>query len=225
MKQEYTHITVILDRSGSMESIRDDVIGGFNTFLAEQQAAEGTATLTLVQFDTQNPYEVIANFQLIGTIAPLSREVYVPRASTPLLDAIGRGINDLDATLSGLSPEERPGKVIFLIVTDGQENSSREFRRAQIAQMITAREEKDKWQFVYISADLAAIEDARQYGMRDSHVMAFDKTSKGTSEAFRSLAKNTTYYRVESRDAFASMAFDDEDRAQQEAESQRKDKP
>lgn len=219
MKQEYTHITVILDRSGSMESIRNDVVGGFNAFLAEQQTASGTATMTLVQFDTQNPYEVLANFQLIGTVAPLTRDLYVPRASTPLLDAIGRGINDLEATLHRMKEEERPAKVIFLIVTDGQENSSREFNRTQITQMISAHEEKEKWQFVYISADLAAIEDARQYGVRPSHVMAYDKTAVGAQSAFRSVSKNTRDWRS---GAAPAPAFTEEDRALHEAEQQRK---
>ena len=188
MKENYTHITVILDRSGSMESIRDDVIGGFNAFLTEQQATEGMATMTLVQFDTQNPYEVIANFQLLGTISPLTRELYVPRASTPLLDAVGRGINDLEANLSKMAAAGHPEKVIFLIVTDGQENASREFNRAQITQMITAHEEKDKWQFVFISADLAAMQDAASYGMKADNMMAFDKNSAGTANAFQSVS-------------------------------------
>jgi hypothetical protein len=220
MKENYTHITVILDRSGSMEGIRDDVIGGFNAFLAEQQAAEGMATMTLVQFDTQNPYEVIANFQLLGTISPLTRELYVPRASTPLLDAVGRGINDLDANLNKMAAAERPEKVIFLIITDGQENSSHEFNRAQITQMISTHEEKDKWQFVFISADLAAMQDAASYGMRADNMMAFDKTSAGTANAFQSVSKSSRRYRERSASP-ASLAFDDEDRAKQDAEKLR----
>ena len=135
MRQDYTHIAVILDRTGSMESIRDDTIGGFNTFLKKQKAEPGTATLTLVQFDTQDPYEVIHQFKPIGEVPELNRETYVPRASTPLLDALGRGVNDLEKNLSEIKEEERPSKVIVIIVTDGQENSSREFRKEQIEAM------------------------------------------------------------------------------------------
>ncbi len=98
-KNDYTHITVILDRTGSMESIRDDIIGGFNAFLDEQQKLPGKATMTLVQFDSQDPYEVICRFAPVAEVPKLDRNVYVPRASTPLLDAIGRGINDLEASL------------------------------------------------------------------------------------------------------------------------------
>ena len=220
MKENYTHISVILDRSGSMESIRDDVIGGFNAFLDEQQALEGSATLTLVQFDSQNPYEVLANFQLIGTVQPLSRELFVPRASTPLLDAMGRGINDLEATLAKMKEGERPAKVIFLIVTDGQENSSREFSRKQITEMIAKHEKEHAWQFVYISADLSAIGEARDLGMQADKVMAFDKNGAGTRNAMMSFSKQAAAYR--SNPAAAPLAFDEEDRAHQDAEKNRK---
>lgn len=84
IKPDYTHITVILDRSGSMSSIRDDIIGGFNQFVHSQKAVPGTATLTLVQFDTQDPYEVIHWFQPIREIPPLTAATFVPRASNPL---------------------------------------------------------------------------------------------------------------------------------------------
>src|SRR6185436_3857887 len=100
MKNDYTHISIILDRSGSMASIRDDTIGGLNSFLRDQKGQPGTATLTLVQFDTQDPYEVIQHFTPIDEVPQLTRESFVPRGGTPLLDALGRGVNDLDETLN-----------------------------------------------------------------------------------------------------------------------------
>lgn len=142
MKEDCTHITVILDRTGSMESIRDDTIGGFNTFLKYQKAEPGTASLTLVQFDTQDPYEVIHHFKPIGQVPELNRETYVPRASTPLLDAIGRAINDLEQSLAKLKEEDQPSKVAVVIVTDGKENSGREFRKDQIEKMVKEKTEK-----------------------------------------------------------------------------------
>src|ERR1043165_4100560 len=99
MKSDYTHLAVILDRTGSMESIRDDTIGGFNAFLNAQKDAPGQATLTLAQFDSQDPYEIVHHFKPLGEVPELTRETFVPRASTPLLDAIGRGINDLEKSL------------------------------------------------------------------------------------------------------------------------------
>jgi hypothetical protein len=195
MKQDYTHITVILDRTGSMQSIRDDTIGGFNTFLEQQKAEPGIATLTLVQFDTQDPYEVIHKFKPIQEVPALTRETFVPRASTPLLDALGRGINDLEASVGQLKEEDRPARVVMVIVTDGQENSSREFRKDQIEKMVKEKREKHTWQFVFLSADLAAIEDAKAVGMDAAAMLAYQKNAKGTAGAWASLSAQTAHYR------------------------------
>jgi len=195
MRQDYTHITLILDRTGSMESIRDDTISGFNAFLKKQKAEPGTATLTLAQFDTQDPYEVIHRFKPIEEIPELDRETYVPRASTPLLDALGRGINDLEKSLSELKEEDRPSKVVVVVVTDGQENSSLEFRKDQIEKMVKEKTEKASWQFVFLSADLAAIGDAKVVGIHADAVLLFEKSSKGSKGAWSSLSERTSDYR------------------------------
>ena len=174
MNKNYTHISVILDRTGSMESIRDDTIGGFNAFLKEQQQQAGTATLTLVQFDTQDPYEVIHQFTAIQTVSELTRKTYVPRASTPLLDAIGRGINDLEQRLAEMEASQKPARVVFVIITDGQENSSREFQKDQIVKMLNQKQEQEKWQFVFLSADLNSMDDAMSYGFQKAAALSYD---------------------------------------------------
>jgi hypothetical protein len=209
MKADYTHITVILDRTGSMESIRDDTIGGFNAFLQAQQAEPGEATLTLVQFDSQDPYEVLHHFKPVAEIPELTRETYVPRASTPLLDAFGRGINDLEASLNKLPEAERPARVIFAVVTDGQENSSREFRKEQIEQMVRDKTEKHDWQFVFLSADLAAMRDAMGVGVHSDRILHFQKTGQGTREAWSALSKDMADYRSDRK---RRMGFVEEDR-------------
>ena len=191
MNEEYTHISVILDRTGSMESIRDDTIGGFNTFLNEQKSQTGKATLTLVQFDTQDPYEVIHQFTPITEVPTLTRETYVPRASTPLLDAIGRGIHDLDHRIGTLAEAQRPSRVVLVIITDGQENASREFRRDQIVKMIQEKQAQSGWQFVFLSANLESINDALAYGVHAAASMAYDKTATGVSAAWKSLSSKT----------------------------------
>ncbi len=190
MRQDYTHIAVILDRTGSMEAIRDDTIGGFNAFLQQQKAEPGFATLTLVQFDSQDPYEVIHRFKPIAEVPELTRETYVPRASTPLLDAMGRGINDLESSLSQLAEADRPGRVVMVVVTDGQENASREFRKEQIEKMI-----KDGWQFVFLSADLAAIHDAQDVGVAPSASLLYQKSGLGSKGAWSSLSRRLSDYR------------------------------
>jgi len=223
MKKEHiqTHITIILDRTGSMEIIRDDVIGGFNTFLENQQKEEDIATLTLVQFDSQDPYEVIHEYKPIAKIPKLSRETYVPRASTPLLDAMGRGINDLEKNLADMKKNERPGKVVMVIITDGQENSSVEFKKDQIVRMIRDKQEKNKWQFVFLSADLDAISDAEGYGFKNRAMMAFDSSSAGVHDAFASLSQSISSYRS---DLLEDVGFDEKDREKQQIEKKRKGK-
>lgn len=195
MKEDYTHISIILDRSGSMESIRDDTIGGFNCFLHAQKALPESATITLVQFDSQDPYEVIHSLKPIHGIPDLDRLTFVPRASTPLLDAIGRGINDTESRIAAINESDRPAYVVFIIVTDGQENSSQEFRKDQIVQMIKQKEEQSNWQFVFLSSDLSAIRDAEDAGIKRNAILMFKKTRKGTENAWNLLAKGTERFR------------------------------
>lgn len=219
MKNDYTHIAVILDRTGSMESIRDDTIGGFNAFLNAQKTAPGLATLTLVQFDSQDPYEVIHKFKPVQEVPELTRETFVPRASTPLLDAMGRGINDLEKSLVDIAEEERPARTVMVIITDGQENASHEFRKDQIEKMIREKQEKLDWQFVFLSADLAAIGDALAVGMPAAATLAHDKNSHGVGAAWASLSRRIADYRSGTTE---DVSFSEEDRTQQDSEKKRK---
>jgi hypothetical protein len=219
MKDNYTHISVILDRTGSMESIRDDTIGGFNAFVNAQKAEPGLASLTLVQFDSQDPYEIVHRFKPLVEVPELTRETFVPRATTPLLDAIGRGVNDLEKSLADMAEEERPSRVVMVIITDGQENASREFRKDQIEKMIKEKKEKADWQFVFLSADLAAIGDALAAGMPAASVMAHDKDSHGVGAAWASLSRSVAGYRAGHKE---DVSFTEEDRANQDIEKKKK---
>ena len=165
--------------------------------------------MTLVQFDSQDPYEVIHDFKPLADVPKLTRETYVPRATTPLLDAMGRTINDLEKRLAGMIGEARPGKVVVVVITDGQENASREFRKDQVEKMIKERTEKDDWQFVFLSADLAAIGDAMATGFHADAVIMFNKTVQGTREAYSSLSNQMTNFRSGKK---AKLDFDEEDR-------------
>ena len=214
-----THISIILDRTGSMETIRDDVIGGFNTFLENQKKEKDDVSLTLVQFDTQDPYEVIHWLKPIDEIPKLTHATYVPRAATPLLDALGRGINDLEKCLSEIKKSERPKKVVMVVITDGQENSSVEFKKDQIVKMIKEKQKKNGWQFVFLSADLDSIDDAGDYGFHRGSTMAFDKDGKGVSEAFLSLSERLIDFR---NDKAGDVFFNEEDRRKQKSEKKRK---
>ncbi len=209
---EHSHISVILDRTGSMECIRADVVGGFNTFLSQQKSAPHPATFTLVQFDSHAPYEVLYAFEPISNIEPLTLEQYVPRASTPLYDAIGKGILDLEAQLSGMTEAERPGKIIFVIVTDGQENASREFTRARTSALIEAKKGLG-WDFVFLSADETAFRDARGMGISHEGSLMFSKSKRGNDAAWSAASERISARRSGVAD---KVAFDDKDRAASE---------
>ena len=191
MNKDYTHIVVLLDRSGSMDDIRDDTIGGFNTFLKQQQEETGSATLTFVQFDSQDPYEVIHRFRAVKTVQALTRENYTPRAQTPLLDAMGRAISDLEESLAAIEPEGRPGQVLVAIVTDGMENASTEYTRDSILRMVE-RKKKEGWTFVFLSADLDAIGEAHHLGIDRAATMLFEKTGGGSLRAWRKISKDAS---------------------------------
>ena len=207
-----SHIAVILDRTGSMADIRDDVIGGFNSFLLAQHAQPSPATFTLVQFDSQDPYEVVQPVVPIGQARCLSRETYVPRASTPLYDALGRGILDQEATLARLPDGERPTKVVMVIVTDGQENASREFDRARVMALIAARRQLG-WEFVFLSADETAFADVGKMGVPMASRMMFKKSRQGSDRAWASVSDKMAQMRS---GASAGMAFDEKDRRDQD---------
>jgi len=189
-----THICMILDRTGSMESIKQDTIGGFNSYIAAQKSLPTPATFTLVQFDSQDPFEVIHKFTDIQMVGDLTAQTYMPRASTPLYDAVGRGINDLKAGLGGLPEALRPKKIVVVIVTDGQENASREFTGAQVRKMIADAKEAG-WQFVFLSADESAISDSSSLNIDASNAAFFKKSTAGANEMWERVANRSVAYR------------------------------
>ena len=146
---------------------------------------------------------------------------YVPRAATPLLDALGRGINDLEKSLADMLKKDRPKKVVFAVVTDGQENASREFSKKQVVKMIREKTDKDGWQFVFLSADLGAIAEAQELGVQASMSMTFAKDAAGTKGAWDSLSKNTSDFRGGVK---PDMAFEEKDRKHPQDPNKKKKK-
>lgn len=196
MDKNYTHIVLIVDRSGSMEQIREDAEGGINSFIREQKEAGGRATLTLVQFDSQNPYDVVHDARDLKEIQPNFK--LVPRDWTPLYDAVGRGINKTGEFLTSLPEAKRPGLVAFVIATDGLENHSTEFTQKQIADMVKHQESKYSWSFTYIGANQDAVLVAKGIGIQagkaatyslDNARDAYTKTS-GKLGLMRSMVSN-----------------------------------
>jgi uncharacterized protein YegL len=194
-----THIYVLLDRSGSMASIAGDVIGGFNTFLKDQQINGSDARVTLVQFDSQDPQEIIASSVPITEITSLTSDTFVPRGGTPLLDATGKliGRAKLNAQLrsdNGLEAED----IVFVTITDGHENSSREFSLRTISDLIAQCEEQG-WVFVFLSAAFDAYADAAGMGVKQGNIQAFESSGDGAQLAFTSLSSNLSTLREKKR--------------------------
>lgn len=208
-QSDYTHITILLDRTGSMESIRNDIIDGFNDFLETQKEESTHATITLIQFDSVEPYQVVYAYQPIAAAPKLSRKNYIPRGNTPLFDAMGRGIIDLGKQLAAMKKKGCPDKVIFVVVTDGRENASLEFTKEEVRKLVKVKSEKWNWQFVFLSADLDAMQDGSAMGIDSASSLLFQKTAEGNKAAWRSLSERTVDYRAARR---KKMDFDPEDR-------------
>jgi len=155
----YSHITIVADRSGSMSNIRTDAEGAINAFIQDQQKAEGRATLTLVDFDTEERFRVVFDDDLEG--AP--KYSLVPRGGTPLRDAIGLGIRQTGEKLACLDEDARPGNVFFVVQTDGQENSSVDWSQEAINELIKEHEEKFSWTFVFLATGPSAWQAAEMF--------------------------------------------------------------
>ena len=149
-----TEIICVIDRSGSMAQIRDDAIGGFNTFLAEQQKLPGQAKLTLVLFDHE--FQVLHDGVDIQQVRELNHQTYTPRGTTALLDAIGHSMDLVGKRLEQIPEQQRPATVVMAILTDGQENSSKGYSHDQISSMIKHQKEVYAWEFVFLAADQEA---------------------------------------------------------------------
>jgi uncharacterized protein YegL len=178
-----TDITVVMDRSASMASCKDESEKGINKFVEEQRSLEGEANFTLVKFDNQ--YEKEYDGVNINTVSQIE---LVPRGSTALNDAIGKAINETGARLSSMSEKDRPGLVVFVILTDGFENCSREFTADQIKSMINKQQEVYSWEFTFLGANQDAILSASQFGIHAD--AALNYTPSKTDSVFFAASAN-----------------------------------
>ena len=196
---EPTKLWFLLDRSGSMRRLTHDVTGGFNTFVADQAGEPGTAYLTLVQFDTKDPFEIIHDAARIEDVPELTADIYRPRGTTSLLDAIGDLIEHADRRIEVRSLDGRPAEdQLVVIFSDGQENASRRFDRARVADLISRRQE-DGWEFVFMGANQDSYLEAGRVGVAQESISNFDATSAGTVAAFQSISRAMTEYRGKTR--------------------------
>lgn len=199
MKQNYTHIAAVLDRSGSMRSIIDKTLEGFNGFVAEQQRVPGEATLSLAIFDDR--YETVHDFVNLQDVPLLTRTTFFPRGWTAQYDAMAKTIIATGERLAALPEDERPSKVIVLVMTDGEENHSVEFPgetgRAALKAMIEEQTNTYSWEFVFMGANIDAQATGASLGFKKSHVAQYAATNAGTLGAFESMSRGLTSSRTQ----------------------------
>ncbi len=215
MNENKADITVILDKSGSMVSVKADTIGGFNEFLKSQQKVPGEATISLYQFD-KTLYKTYVGIP-INAAQYLTEENYRPGGSTALLDAMGTVIDEVGKRLAEMPEEERPGRVLMVIQTDGFENASEKFKAEDISARIKHQSEVYNWEFIFLGATEQAIMDAGRLGIASKSTLAYASKDDGTSSGFVSTSNYVTQYRSASNLAGAKLAaFSAEDRKKQE---------
>ena len=213
--QNLTEVIAIIDRSGSMAPYVFDTIGGFNTFLKEQRAVPGKIKITLVQFDDQ--YQIDYDGLDINDVKDLNNESYSPRGSTALYDSVGKTINAVGKRLAETKEEERPSKVIFLIITDGEENASKEFEFSTIKSMVEHQIEKYSWSFVYMGGGdiLAQKKQANNIGIPVKNVYGYTANSAGTQAVYSAFSSGLRRARSASLDFSACDSFLNDDEQKQ----------
>lgn len=208
----YTAIQVVIDRSGSMQTIKSDAEGALAAFLKEQTAVPGKATVRLSQFDTE--YECIYPSMPVNDVP--AYELH-PRGGTALNDAIGRAITEFGTELTHMTEDQRPGVVIFVIITDGFENSSREFATSQVKRLVERQQKEWNWRFVFLAANQDAVLTGSTYGIQRGSALTFAASSAGVGATGQALGAYTTAtrsgmtYDFSETDRAAATQEDDEE--------------
>ena len=178
MKKGLTEVVFILDRSGSMGGLESDTIGGFNSMLKKQQEEEGEAIFSTVLFDDQ--VEILHDRIKIGDVRPITNKEYNVRGCTALLDALGGTIRHIKDVQKALDKEERPEKTLIIVTTDGLENASKKFTFDKVRKLVEKQREKHGWEFLFLGANMDAIQVAGQFGIDSKRVANFHCDSVGT---------------------------------------------
>ncbi len=200
MKKGLTELVFILDRSGSMGGLESDTIGGFNGMLGKQKKEAGEANVTTVLFDDQ--IEIVHDRFPIEVVEPLTEKDYYVRGCTALLDAVGSTVKKVENIQNRLPEDLKAEKVIFVITTDGQENASQEYSAKMVKRMIEQCQEKG-WQFLFLGANIDAVEEAEKIGIRRTHAASYKNDSKGVQLNYQAAGSILTCMRSE--------AYDDEE--------------
>ncbi len=192
-EKNLTELVFILDKSGSMSGLEKDTIGGYNSMLKQQRMVEGECMITTVLFD--NRCELLHDRIDSRAIKPITEKEYFVGGSTALLDAIGKAIHKIGTVQKNTAEGYRAEKVMFIIITDGEENSSRQYSSAQIKDMIRRQKERYGWEFIFLGANIDAVEIAGEFGINADRAVDYVPDSKGTELNFRMMSKTVAAFR------------------------------
>jgi uncharacterized protein YegL len=194
MKKNLTELVFILDRSGSMNGLESDTVGGYNALLQKQKKESGEAVITTVLFDDK--YELLHDRINLRGIEPITDKEYFVRGSTALLDAVGKTICKIGNAQKYTAEDERAEHVMFVITTDGMENASREFSYEKIRLMIEHQKSKYGWEFIFLGANIDAIDTAERFGISKDRAANYNADSEGTSLNYEVISETVSCLRA-----------------------------
>lgn len=187
----YTHLAIVADRSGSMKSIAGDMNDGLREFLDAQGKLEGKLAVDVVTFDG-----IVETLIASGAVSDIPHPLIAPRGVTALNDAIGTTISDLGSRFEKMKEDERPGKVIVLIITDGMENSSREYSSEQVKKLVTQQQDEWGWDFVFLGANIDSFSVGGSLGVSRGGTLNYDATAQGVSSVLLTASEYVTRSRT-----------------------------
>ena len=185
MKRNLTELVFILDRSGSMSGLEADTIGGFNAMIDRQRHARGEALVSTVLFSNRS--EVIHDRVDIRRVRPMTRRQYTVGGCTALLDAIGGSIHHIGSIHKYAREEDRPERTLFVITTDGMENASHHYTGDQVKEMIERQKQRFGWEFLFLGANIDAVQTAGRFGISEDHAANFCCDAEGTALNYEAL--------------------------------------
>ena len=209
MKKGLTEIVFILDRSGSMSGLEADTIGGYNSMLDKQKKEEGDAIISTVLFDDQT--EILHDRKNLEKVERITDKEYYVRGCTALLDAVGGAIHHISHIQEEMPEEEKPEKTLFIITTDGMENASKKYSYDKVKKMVEKKKKKNHWEFVFLGANIDAVEVAGRFGVAANRAVRYECDSAGTALNFNVMSKMVSCARACTSAEDMEEAFDSDE--------------
>lgn len=195
MKNNITELVFILDRSGSMSGLESDTIGGFNSMIEKQKKQDGKCYVSTIVFDNES--KVVHDRLELSRVTKMTEKDYSVRGSTALVDAIGGAIHHIANIHKYARPEDVPEKTLFVITTDGYENASYKYTADRVREMIKKEKEKYGWEFLFIGANIDAVQTASNFGIAANRAVNYNADSQGTSVVYGAVAETVCFLRAE----------------------------